>query len=738
MKRLDAGKFIAFLAWFATKFIKTTCSTWGGFVWLTPMLYASATEAYSMSMNFFTHSTKKGRNMASQDPLNTKLQGKNIPTTSVTSFLASSLRKSGTCSTPTGNSGDGRATSASQGAKKGLFSHLCLTDIPTSQPMFDSFFDENDTVDAVKASRPQHVTATAPWDQTIPSGQQQLPVLERIAKGIHDESFPWMISLLPPLLTSSVLESPLPMVGCVVPEMALFAYCMHTWRKLNRPALPQPLLPNRQWRDVREAVWESLPTMKQKREFLMGWFYDEPFENLRQEDALEFLAWMRFGLKADMVDQKQFLDLGDDLRELESNVHYGEPLPLRKEGDKSLSVMRFNLEPLRFRHKPLLFYGITHGAFHLASAALTKNFGFEYVPANGDDIKLGYWYRPAKNPTKKQKNPLVFVHGVGGLAFYYSLISDLTHEIEASGDSTPIILMDLPFVSLRIHEDIPKIDDQVESMCNILDKVAPSQGDPVKATFVGHSFGTVLLSWMVQSKPERVANCVFVDPVCFQLHLKDILFNFHFNRVDQRLSPMEKWSNPFEVGSLINLAGTEMHTNNAMLRQFSWATNALWPQDLVNNNINAAILLSDKDEIVPTAPIADLVEDFNAKQEQKKQEPPSTAGIESLLNGVFSPSSAGNKRPSFVRSTVVEDTKHGEMIFVDNKRKLLVKKIVAMTRLTNMQNAASKPLDNWSFQKPDAIMGKIDFSHVWNPFDEILGFASNTPNMDDVASVGLV
>jgi alpha/beta superfamily hydrolase len=57
------------------------------------------------------------------------------------------------------------------------------------------------------------------------------------------------------------------------------------------------------------------------------------------------------------------------------------------------------------------------------------------------------------------------------------------------------------------------------------------------------------------------------------------------------------WVNPFSLGSVINMAGTEMHTNYAMLRQFSWASNSLWPIDLAD--IPSYVILSENDDIVP-------------------------------------------------------------------------------------------------------------------------------------------
>ena len=38
------------------------------------------------------------------------------------------------------------------------------------------------------------------------------------------------------------------------------------------------------------------------------------------------------------------------------------------------------------------------------------------------------------------------------------------------------------------------------------------------ATFVGHSLGSVYLSWVIRLRPNLVASAVFVDPIVFLLH----------------------------------------------------------------------------------------------------------------------------------------------------------------------------------------------------------------------------
>lgn len=340
--------------------------------------------------------------------------------------------------------------------------------------------------------------------------------------------------------------------------------------KLNTPSTPEPLVGNRKWEDVARNVWASQADTESRRSVVMGWFYDVSFERLRMEDALSFLAWLRYGLplESGVLTDEEIDQLCEfDLPLFLDNVNNGNALPQRKSNEEPLSIMRFNCEPLRFRHKPMLFYAITHGIKMILQNALEK-IGFVHVEAKDTENDLSYWYWlptnrndyqingiKAEDEAPKETNSLVFLHGVGGLGFCYKLIEDLK---SATRGDTPIILIDLPHVSLRMYNEIPKIKSQVDSIFKIVDDIAGDGTATSKATLVGHSFGTAIMSWMVQSKPERISGCVFIDPICFQLHLKTTLFNFHFQRVDEEIQKNQEWENPFSLGSLVNLAGTEV------------------------------------------------------------------------------------------------------------------------------------------------------------------------------------
>jgi len=130
----------------------------------------------------------------------------------------------------------------------------------------------------------------------------------------------------------------------------------------------------------------------------------------------------------------------------------------------------------------------------------------------------------------------------------------------------------------------------------------------------------------------------------------------------------QEWTNPLSIGALVNLAGTEMHTNNAMLRHFWWATNVLWPQDLRKNNVSACVLLSGNDDIVPSHDVAELFSLY-------KNEKSNTDGNDEL-NG-FS---------TFIKSHIMDDAAHGEFVFDEAQKKKVIRTIMAMMRLNSFNH----------------------------------------------------
>ena len=146
-------------------------------------------------------------------------------------------------------------------------------------------------------------------------------------------------------------------------------------------------------------------------------------------------------------------------------------------------------------------------------------------------------------------------------------------------------------------------------------------------------------------------------------------------RVDHS-SKTTAWGNPFTVGALINLAGTEMHTNYSMLRHFWWASNALWPSDIVNRDISACVLVSENDEIVPSADVASLFDVYNKGQK-------SDVSAWDVVTSHLTSFHLGDEASSapFVKAEILKDASHGDFIFDDDQRREVTRTISAMHRL---------------------------------------------------------
>ena len=168
------------------------------------------------------------------------------------------------------------------------------------------------------------------------------------------------------LFLSVLSQSSLPFLICGSLELLFLVHCTFQLKtKLNIPQTPEKILRS-DWNEVSRLVWSSQRGVEASRSFLMGWMYDAPFEQLRREDALSCLAWMKHGLplKAGLLAEEDINKLiRNDLVLLEKNVNGGKPLPLRKPGEEPLPIIRFNCEPLRYRHKSILFY-VTVEAIH--------------------------------------------------------------------------------------------------------------------------------------------------------------------------------------------------------------------------------------------------------------------------------------------------------------------------------------------------------------------------------------
>ena len=267
---------------------------------------------------------------------------------------------------------------------------------------------------------------------------------------------------------------------------------------------------------------------------------------------------------------------------------------------------------------------------------------------------LNYWIRMPDTPEGRSKLPIVFVHGVGvGLVTYMSFVRRLIEY------DCPVMCVELPFVSMSIDPKVPSIDQQLDSIRRMLNTWGFES-----ATFVGHSYGSILLSWMVQHAPERVASVCFIDPVVIMLNLKSTLYNFLYKHAA-------------EDGKISDLVGSELFLNHALRRHFWWYRNIIWAQDMHREGIPSSVIVSEKDEIVPSAEVALHIERFNEEM----------------------------KGDSLVSYYMIQNGTHGDMLFDDSIQEEVLSVLSAnweeaneahvVGELQMLKKIRSSPLTRW-------------------------------------------
>jgi pimeloyl-ACP methyl ester carboxylesterase len=182
-------------------------------------------------------------------------------------------------------------------------------------------------------------------------------------------------------------------------------------------------------------------------------------------------------------------------------------------------ILRPSIESLRWVHKPLLFYAVTQGVFGMLLSHRMKKHNFVRKTTG----EISYWTNA--DSLQSDKIPIVMAHGIGGLCAYFDFVKALMPL------DCPMIVLEIPSVSLHIAPNVPSIDTHVSNVKEILDLHGFE-----KAVFIGHSFGSSIVSWVVQSLPERVAGSVFLDPVVFMVHLTDILQNWTYEAPVNKVS----------------------------------------------------------------------------------------------------------------------------------------------------------------------------------------------------------
>lgn len=251
--------------------------------------------------------------------------------------------------------------------------------------------------------------------------------------------------------------------------------------------------------------------------------------------------------------------------------------------------MRLSRDPLIAESRPLWVYAITTLILPRVAHERCRSLGFSKFISGS----LEYWHRPAmpcrhRPGSAKQLQPIVFCHGLGvGVLPYLKLVEEICDSVNAE-----IFLLDMPHLASRPKTDVPSPREAVACIIDMLSAWGHSH-----AHFIGHSFGTVVITWVLR-RSEAATSVVLLDPVCFLLMKHDVLANVVYSSFFQPLTD-------FRAAAFEFFIFHELYVAHALTRNFFWQENDLAPSKV---NVPAVVLLSGEDTIVPAHSVRRLIE----------------------------------------------------------------------------------------------------------------------------------
>lgn len=301
-----------------------------------------------------------------------------------------------------------------------------------------------------------------------------------------------------------------------------------------------------------------------------------------------------------------------EVHELVDEVIDWAQLPLSKSRAMQDSLRNPNLTCYRLRndrlpavHRPLFVYGFTAFVFPMLGHRVLSWLGF--LPYRSGSME--YWFRPPPDTCMTEsgrprkltatEEPVVFIHGVGiGPSMCLTFLQRLVQNL----GNAPIFVVTIGAISMRFVDDAPS---SAEVTSNITDMLQVWGCD--HAHVIGHSFGTIVLAYMIRYKRPFVERATFIDPVCFlTLWTLKECFDLQQVRFDWQMNTMELVIKYFVL--------TELNVCNFVCRCFFWEEAQLDMRDL--DGMPALVVLEADDYIVQVQSVRRLV---LAEQQRRAQ-----------------------------------------------------------------------------------------------------------------------
>lgn len=260
---------------------------------------------------------------------------------------------------------------------------------------------------------------------------------------------------------------------------------------------------------------------------------------------------------------------------------------LRQGRNEQVKAYRIFSDPLPVVHRPLMVYAGTSLFCPLVSYKVMQWLGFHRERAGG----LCYWKRSRRSGpvdgdlAAPRQVPLVFVHGLGvGLVPYFMWIYRLSKR--HSGD---LFIPEFPFLAMAPWESVPSAREVVAQLQDML-----AAHGHTAAHWAGHSFGCVVIGWVMKMSPSSLHFATLMEPAQFLIIKAEALTKI-------------LWGLPMTTFEILirYFAFRELFTVNLLCRNFFWEQSSMWPEDL---KVPSIVTLAADDHIVQSTFVKRLLE----------------------------------------------------------------------------------------------------------------------------------
>lgn len=320
-------------------------------------------------------------------------------------------------------------------------------------------------------------------------------------------------------------------------------------------------------------------------DILSRWFGGVPFSEIKRDNAADLLTYGFFYKSREQLILEGRPELAGQLVDAVEEA-WGVRIPLGF--NPSLRCMTHLWQPLKYHYRPAIFY-IAGEFLALLKHIMLLACGFRCRQARGLTY---YTYRaellgqPGSNAAAGcPRQPILFLHGVGlGLLPYIPFVMRL------ASTGHPVIAVEFRHLSMRWYHDNPPVPEVVSGVVYILDRHGVEG-----ACVVGHSYGTMMASQLVQTNPERVQSLCLIDPVCFCMFTGHLIKNFVYKA-------------PRSLADVVSMTtwviARDLHTAAAVSRGFFWTELNLWSSDMPSQSM---VVLSEYDSLVPIANVRKML-----------------------------------------------------------------------------------------------------------------------------------